>query len=345
MIEYVIGNIFESNADCLVNTVNCEGYMGKGIAYQFKLRYPLNNQDYVKACKSGNLRIGTIHSFKEDGVWIVNFPTKDRWREKSQLSFIEVGLDQLVMFVQKEHPKSMAVPPLGCGNGGLDWITVKDLIASKLESVSSECHIMVFEPSRNYKAVPKQAPIISASGLILLKLKMELKKVTALRFQKAAFLTNYFAGEDYFKFDKWKYGPYSHPVEIVAKSLGEYQSYYGIKDTQETYDHIYKVICSKKTEDTLNKILPAVKKAATFINSIPTNKKVEGVATVLFIVQSNEGKFNNEQIVEQFKQWSKDKANRFTNDAIRECVEYLEANNIICKNICGCYELTSSAWK
>lgn len=78
MIKFVTGNIFESGADCLINTVNCEGFMGKGIAYQFKMRFPQNNLDYVKACKSGKLYIGTIHYFKEDGCWVVNFPTKDK---------------------------------------------------------------------------------------------------------------------------------------------------------------------------------------------------------------------------------------------------------------------------
>lgn len=97
MIQYVTGNIFESKAECLVNTVNCEGYMGKGIAYQFKMRYPQNNKDYVRACKSGELRIGTIHFFFEEGIWIINFPTKDKWREKSRISYVEIGLDRLVI--------------------------------------------------------------------------------------------------------------------------------------------------------------------------------------------------------------------------------------------------------
>ena len=88
MIRYTTGNIFESNAKCLVNTVNCEGYMGKGIAYQFKMRFPENNRDYVRACKYGNLRIGTIHYYIENGILIVNFPTKDKWREKSQMYYI-----------------------------------------------------------------------------------------------------------------------------------------------------------------------------------------------------------------------------------------------------------------
>lgn len=91
MIKFVTGNIFESGADCLVNTVNCEGFMGKGIAYQFKMRFPQNNIDYVKACKSGKLHIGTIHYYKEDGIWIVNFPTKDKWRENLRLIILKKG--------------------------------------------------------------------------------------------------------------------------------------------------------------------------------------------------------------------------------------------------------------
>lgn len=91
MIKYVTGNIFESDAKCLVNTVNCEGYMGKGIAYQFKMRYPENNKDYVRACKSGELYIGTIHYYTEGGIWIVNLPTKDKWREKTRVSSLING--------------------------------------------------------------------------------------------------------------------------------------------------------------------------------------------------------------------------------------------------------------
>ena len=137
MIEFVTGNIFDSGADCLINTVNCEGFMGKGIAYQFKMRFPKNNIDYVKACKSGKLRIGTIHYYKEDGIWIVNFPTKDKWREKSKIDYIEKGLDLLVKFITEYKPKVIAIPPLGCGNGGLDWNVVKSIIIDKNDSLQT----------------------------------------------------------------------------------------------------------------------------------------------------------------------------------------------------------------
>ena len=94
LIKYETGDMFASGAECLINTVNCEGYMGKGIAYQFKMKFPENNKSYVKACRNGSLRPGTLHVFVEDGITIINFPTKDRWREKSKLSYIETGLDE-----------------------------------------------------------------------------------------------------------------------------------------------------------------------------------------------------------------------------------------------------------
>lgn len=89
MITYTKGNMFESDADCLVNTVNCEGFMGKGIAYQFKVRFPENNKSYIKACKSGELTVGKVHYYVEDGITIVNFPTKDKWRANSKIEYIE----------------------------------------------------------------------------------------------------------------------------------------------------------------------------------------------------------------------------------------------------------------
>lgn len=138
MIKYVKGNLLESEAECLVNTVNCEGVMGKGIAYQFKLKFPENNRDYIKACKSGALVIGKLHYWKEDGKVIINFPTKDTWRKKSEIEFIEKGLNELVLLIPKLGIKSIAIPPLGCGNGGLQWGEVKKLILNKIEKYEND---------------------------------------------------------------------------------------------------------------------------------------------------------------------------------------------------------------
>ena len=114
LIKYTTGDMFQSGAECLVNTVNCEGYMGKGVAYQFKLKFPENNKAYIKACKDKTLHVGTIHTFVENGITIVNFPTKDKWRENSKISYIETALDVLVERLPGLHVKSVAIPPLGC---------------------------------------------------------------------------------------------------------------------------------------------------------------------------------------------------------------------------------------
>ena len=344
MIKFVTGNIFDSGADCLINTVNCEGFMGKGIAYQFKMRFPENNRDYVKACKGGSLRIGTIHYYKEDGIWIVNFPTKDKWRGKAKIDYIEKGLEQLTSFIIQHNPQTIAIPPLGCGNGGLDWGVVKNVITEKLQLIEDKYTFLIYEPSISYKAVPKEAPNISVSGLALLQIRLHLKKFNALRLQKSGYFTNYFLEEEYFKFDKWKYGPYSHGIDIVARSLNEYQKYYGLTNSKDTYDQIYKVICSKKTEDKLEKLIPAIEKSTMYVNQISTDKKLEGVATVLFIIQKN-NQVSKEMIVQLFREWSEDKAKRFAKSYIMDCIDYLERTNIIVKDICGSYEISPNMWK
>ena len=131
MIAFKDGDIFDSSAECLVNTVNCEGFMGKGIAYQFKEKFPENNKNYVFACKTKSLTVGDILFFSEKGKIIANFPTKDKWREKSQYSYIKEGLENLARGVESRNIASIAIPPLGCGNGGLDWNIVKKMIILK----------------------------------------------------------------------------------------------------------------------------------------------------------------------------------------------------------------------
>ena len=338
MIIYTTGNIFESDVDCLVNTVNCEGYMGKGIAYQFKLNYPENNKDYVRACKSGELRIGTIHSFNEDGKIIVNFPTKNKWREKSQMHYVEDGLDLLVKFIKEKEVASIAIPPLGCGNGGLKWNEVKTVIERKLSNISNDCKIIVYEPSKAYIGVTKEAPKLGVSSLAILKIKMKLDHVGKTRLQKTAFFVNYFMNLEYFKFDKWKYGPYSHSVSVISRSIGEYQNYYSLKDAESTYNHIFNIICSKKTEEKLAKLLPAIDEATSYVSKIDSNKRLEGITMVLYLIEKNENT-DKDTIVKLFNQWSEDNAARFADDYIAECVRYLENTGIIYKNLCGIYEL------
>lgn len=143
---------------------------------------------------------------------------------------------------------------------------------------------------------------------------------------------------------KMKFDPYSYPIEIISKKLKEYQDYYNLSNSRDTYEQIYKVIVSRKTEEKLVKLNPAIKKATMYVNEISSDKKLEGVATVLFIIKKN-SQINEEGIINSFKEWSEDKAKKFTKKYIQECISYLEETNIIIKNICNEFEISSNAWK
>lgn len=339
MIEYMKGNMFECNADCLVNTVNCEGFMGKGIAYQFKMRFPENNQSYIKACKSGELMVGKIHYYVEDGITIVNFPTKNKWREPSKIEYVENGMSTLVELLPELNVRKIAIPPLGCGNGGLPWEEVKKVILGKIADMETRYDFFIFEPSGCSKVVSKKAPQINVSGLVLLDIRMNLKRFNVIRLQKAGYFVNLFLKEEYFKFDQWKDGPYSYDIDIVAKNIKEYQAYYNVDNSQTTFEQVYQTICSEKVDSKFKKLHAAVEKATAYINNIQTDKKLEAIATVLYLVQNGEQK-NEEQIIIGFKNWSQDKAERFSKKYITECIEYLERTDIIQPDIFGNFILT-----
>lgn len=331
LIEYKTGDMFCSGAECLVNTVNCEGYMGKGIAYQFKQKFPDNNRSYVKACKNGSLRPGRLHIFVEDGITIINFPTKDGWRENSKFSYIEAGLDEFVKILPGLNVKTVAIPPLGCGNGGLPWPTVKALIEDKLGNMEGQYVFWVYEPGNMYVQKPKLAPKLSVSSLILMKLKMELRKHTKLRLQKGAYFMNVFAKESYFAFRKHKFGPYAYAIDLIGREIGAYQLFYGLQDTESTYRMVYQTICSEKTDTVLDRLLPAVEQAAEYVNQIESDHDLEGVSTVLFVIQTAPAQ-SESQIVQEFKAWSEDKAARFSEEEIIKYIGYLKTTGLIHSN-------------
>lgn len=121
MIIYKSGDLLKSETQTHVNTVNCVGAMGKGIALQFKKAYPEMFKVYKKTCNNGMLRPGMLQLWKGDKVWVLNFPTKDHWRNRSELSYIEEGLQKFVASYKAKGIQSIAFPKLGCNNGGLDW--------------------------------------------------------------------------------------------------------------------------------------------------------------------------------------------------------------------------------
>jgi O-acetyl-ADP-ribose deacetylase (regulator of RNase III) len=140
-----VGDLLGSSMEVLINTVNCVGVMGKGIAYSFKERYPKMYEDYRKRCLSGMVKVGEPYLYRlNDKQSIINFPTKQHWKNPSKIEYLEDGLKYLALHAQEWKIQSMAVPPLGCGNGGLSWDVVKPLILHHL--VPLNIPIEIYEP-------------------------------------------------------------------------------------------------------------------------------------------------------------------------------------------------------
>lgn len=161
MITFTQGNLLEARVEALVNTVNTVGVMGKGIALMFKERFDDNFRRYAAACKAGQVQTGKmfvtpVHEL--DGPhWIVNFPTKQHWRAPSRLEWVVEGLQDLRHFLVEQQVKSIAIPPLGAGNGGLPWAEVRAQIERALGDLDID--ILVFEPTPQYQNVAKRAGV------------------------------------------------------------------------------------------------------------------------------------------------------------------------------------------
>lgn len=149
MIESVEGNLLEADVQALVNAVNTEGVMGKGIALQFKQTFPEMFKEYAREAKAGRLEVGRVQ-IHETGRsagprWIINFPTKKSWRHPSRLEWVRTGLDSLIEEIERRGIQSIAVPALGCGNGGLDWAEVFPLIREAFGRVPA-VRVLVYPP-------------------------------------------------------------------------------------------------------------------------------------------------------------------------------------------------------
>lgn len=153
MIRYTQGNLLSAPTDALVNTVNEVGVMGKGIALMFREAFPVVAREYEHAAKAGNVRVGQMFVTRNRSLigppWIIHFPTKKHWRNPSRLEWVREGLRDLVRVVSAHHIASIALPPLGCGNGGLDW----QLVRREIEAAAAELpevEFLVFAPTDEY---------------------------------------------------------------------------------------------------------------------------------------------------------------------------------------------------
>ena len=234
MITFTQGNLLEADAEAVVNAVNTVGIMGKGIALRFKEQFPDNFDAYARACRTGAVEIGKMFVTENSEFfgprWIINFPTKTHWRVKTKIEWIEEGLKDLVRTIREKNIRSIAIPPLGCGNGGLDWCEVRPVIVSAFEEIE-DFNVIVYEPTLEYQNVAKRTGVerlTPARALIaemvrrycLLGIDCSILEVQKLgwfiergarKFQVADPLN--------FRFQANKFGPYSHNLTKLLDSL------------------------------------------------------------------------------------------------------------------------------
>lgn len=231
MLTFKEGEILNSEADALVNTVNTEGVMGKGIALEFKESFPENFKLYKEACEKGEVRIGKMFVTKPQQItnpkYIINFPTKKHWRYPSKIEYIQKGLKDLKNVISKYHIESIAIPPLGCGSGKLNWHEVKPLITRTVEQIP-DLEAIVFEPSdRAYEEIVKSKPVkkmglTPARALVLNLLKQYLilgYDLTLLEAQKLAYFLQRFGENLKLRYDINQYGPYAKNLDYLLNSL------------------------------------------------------------------------------------------------------------------------------
>ncbi len=234
MIRFTSGDIIRDEADALVNTVNCVGVMGRGIALQFKKAFPQNFEEYKQACQRGEVVPGRMFVTEQDSLvgprFIVNFPTKRHWRGKSRIEDIESGLVALRSEIQKRDIKSIAIPPLGSGLGGLNWLDVRTKIIAALETV--DVSVCVYEPGEapeartmSRAAVP---PTLTTGRATLVALIYRYLAglldpyVTLIELQKLMYFMQE-AGEPLrLKYTKHHYGPYADNLRHVLNAIEGY---------------------------------------------------------------------------------------------------------------------------
>lgn len=243
MITLKRGNILEAKADALVNTVNCVGFMGKGIALQFKKAYPENFAAYQRACRAGEIKPGRmfIHDRASllDKRYIINFPTKRHWRGSSRYEDIASGLTALVDDVRRLGIQSIAIPPLGCGLGGLDWARVRPMIEEAF-SVLSDVKVLLYEPVGAPRAetmpVGTKRPQLTLPRALFIKLMHQYAalqyRLTLLEIQKLAYFLQESGQPLKLNYQEGLYGPYAPNLNKVLEVLeGHYTRGYG--DTQQ----------------------------------------------------------------------------------------------------------------
>ena len=233
MIEFTQGNLLDADSEALVNTVNTVGVMGKGIALMFKEAFPDNTKSYEAACRGKEITVGRMFvTARTDLVgpkWIVNFPTKQHWRNPSKMEWIASGLTDLIKVIHELGIKSIAIPPLGAGNGGLTWSEVRLLIEELLSDLK-DVKVVVFEPVAAYQNVAKRSgeeKLTPARAVMaelvrlysILGIECSLLEVQKLGYFIERFASDHLKSSLSFNFSANRYGPYSDKLKHLLNGL------------------------------------------------------------------------------------------------------------------------------
>lgn len=337
MIEHRTGNMLEADAEALVNTVNCVGVMGKGIALQFKQAFPENFVKYQKACRENKVRPGQMFIVSRESLvnpkYIINFPTKIHWKGKSKIEYIEQGLAALVEEVKRLGIKSIAVPPLGCGNGGLDWDDVRPRIERAFAKVP-DVHVYLYWPTGSpdpdkLKIGTKRPSLTRLSALLIAlmdKYAVEGYKLTLLEIQKLAYFLQEVGGPLKLDFVKHKYGPYAEKLNFVLQRLeGHYIRGYG---DRKRHAEIYLLPNAAKEAyaylENDNKALETLRKVQEIIEGFETPYAMELLASVHWVIKEKPSIVSDPSaVVKAIHDWNERKRKVFTVDHIIVAWEHL----------------------
>lgn len=328
MIQYTKGNLLESKAEALVNTVNTVGVMGKGIALQFKKQYPNNYKLYAKACKEGDVIIGKLFVTEETTLYegvkiIINFPTKTEWRKPSEYSYIEEGLKELVKLINERQISSIAIPPLGSGNGGLDWSKVMVILEKYLLDVNSDVYI--YQPNYIVKEVlSKERVKLTPARAMLLTVLYDLVRhgefVSEFSSEKVAYFLQRFGAKDALKlkFHPNFYGPYSGKVKHLLYNLnGSYITGYSSKDKKPFEELGIILDAEKDVENYLDRnenesYKKITQRTKEFLAGYYSAFALELLSTIDLIINDKKIK-TEEEIARYLEVWSNRKKTLFTN--------------------------------
>lgn len=335
MVKVLIGNLFESKAKTLVNTVNCVGIMGKGVAQEFKKRYPDLFEDYARLCDAKQVKPGVPYLYTDLlGTSILNFPTKDHWRSPSKVEDIIRGLDLFLEKFREWGIKSIAFPPLGCGNGGLEWSVVGPIMYQKLAGLDIDVEIYApFGTPRNQlmtdflsqsaslektHAQRRAQHKLTAEWVALLEVLYRLEKqpyanpVGRTIFQKICYTMTEQGVKTGFHFKQSSYGPFAEEVKVALSTFANANLIYETQLGPMTALKIgpeYQSI-RQQFENVLHDFQPRISKTVDLFSRIKSTQQAEEVTTVFYAVrelkkQHPDGNVSEQDVYDFVLKWKR----------------------------------------